>query len=82
MPIQPQRRGVTFLLMTLLVTGVATAMHGQVTGGQTPPPDVKWPIEADARDWIQLFNGRDLSGWTIKFAKHHLGENFRETFRV
>src|SRR6187401_3098376 len=33
-------------------------------------------------DWIQLFNGRDLSGWTIKFTKHDLGENFRDTFRV
>jgi hypothetical protein len=29
-----------------------------------------------------LFNGRDLSDWTIKFAKHDLGENFRNTFRV
>ena len=36
----------------------------------------------DARQWIQLFNGRDLADWTIKFAKHDLGENFRNTFRV
>jgi len=35
-----------------------------------------------ARDWIQLFNGRDLADWTIKFAKHDLGENFANTFRV
>jgi Domain of Unknown Function (DUF1080) len=35
-----------------------------------------------ARDWIQLFNGRDLADWTIKFAKHDLGENFHNTFRV
>ena len=33
-------------------------------------------------DWIQLFNGRDLDGWTPKFAKHDLGENFNDTFRV
>ena len=33
-------------------------------------------------DWIQLFNGRDLNDWTIKFAKHDLGENFNDTFRV
>jgi hypothetical protein len=37
---------------------------------------------ADAREWIQLFNGRDLDGWTPKFAKHDLGDNFRNTFRV
>jgi hypothetical protein len=37
---------------------------------------------ATAKDWIQLFNGRDLNDWTIKFAKHDLGENFNDTFRV
>ena len=36
----------------------------------------------DVRQWLQLFNGRDLSDWTIKFAKHELGENFRNSFRV
>jgi hypothetical protein len=35
-----------------------------------------------AREWIPLFNGRNLDGWTPKFAKHDLGENFRNTFRV
>lgn len=32
--------------------------------------------------WIPLFNGKDLDGWTPKFTKHELGENFRDTFRV
>ncbi len=32
--------------------------------------------------WIQLFNGKDLEGWTIKMAKHPLNENFNNTFRV
>jgi hypothetical protein len=32
--------------------------------------------------WIQLFNGKDLEGWTIKMAKYPLGENFNNTFRV
>jgi hypothetical protein len=35
-----------------------------------------------AQEWIQLFNGRDLSDWIVKFAKHDLGENVRNTFRV
>ncbi len=38
--------------------------------------------DLDARDWIQLFNGRNLDGWLIKFAKHDLGENFNDTVRV
>ncbi len=32
--------------------------------------------------WISLFNGTDLSGWTPKFAGHPLGENYKNTFRV
>nr|WP_298722147.1 DUF1080 domain-containing protein [uncultured Steroidobacter sp.] len=35
-----------------------------------------------AGDWIELFNGRDLTGWTPKISKHALGENFADTFRV
>jgi hypothetical protein len=40
------------------------------------------PRDPAASDWIQLFNGRDLSDWTPKFAKHDLGENFNNTFRA
>jgi hypothetical protein len=36
----------------------------------------------DRQDWVQLFNGTNLDGWTPKFAKHGLGENFNNTFRV
>lgn len=38
--------------------------------------------EAESQEWIQLFNGKDLDGWTIKMTKHPLGENFNNTFRV
>jgi hypothetical protein len=37
---------------------------------------------AEAEDWVQLFNGRDLSGWTPKITKHGLGDNYANTFRV
>jgi hypothetical protein len=33
-------------------------------------------------DWIQLFNGKDLSGWTPKITGYPLGENHGNTFRV
>ena len=38
--------------------------------------------KAEKKDWIQLFNGRNLDGWTVKITKHKLGENFGDTFRV
>jgi len=39
-------------------------------------------VSADEPKWVSLFNGKDLTGWTIKIAKRPLGENFANTFRV
>jgi hypothetical protein len=33
-------------------------------------------------DWIQIFNGRDLTGWTPKINGYPAGENYADTFRV
>lgn len=33
-------------------------------------------------EWISLFNGKDLTGWTPKIRYHELGENYANTFRV
>lgn len=33
-------------------------------------------------EWISLFNGKDLSGWHIKFKGHPLDENYLDTFGV
>jgi hypothetical protein len=52
----------------------ACAPHGVHRG-----PAVRDP---DAKEWIDLFNGRNLGGWTAKIAKHDVGENFANTFRV
>lgn len=32
--------------------------------------------------WISLFNGKDLDGWSVKIAGHDLNDNYRNTFRV
>jgi hypothetical protein len=32
--------------------------------------------------WIQLFNGKDLEGWEIKFKGSQLNVNYKNTFRV
>jgi hypothetical protein len=37
---------------------------------------------AATEDWHALFNGKDLSGWTIKIANRALNENYANTFRV
>ncbi|MBX3439992.1 MAG: DUF1080 domain-containing protein [Planctomycetaceae bacterium] len=37
---------------------------------------------AEPEQWIPLFNGRDLEGWTPKIRGYDLGVNFGDTFRV
>ena len=46
------------------------------------------PVATQAGDageqekWLQLFNGKDLTGWQVKIAGHELGDNYGNTFRV
>jgi len=35
-----------------------------------------------SQDWIQLFNGKDLTGWTPKIKGYPAGTNHANTFRV
>jgi hypothetical protein len=38
--------------------------------------------QPDPDSWIQLFNGKDLDGWTPKIRGYALNENYGNTFRV
>lgn len=38
--------------------------------------------EAGEEKWVQLFNGKDLNDWQIKFKGEELGVNYNNTFRV
>jgi len=33
-------------------------------------------------NWESMFNGKDLSEWTVKIRNHDVGDNFGNTFRV
>ncbi len=37
---------------------------------------------ADKQEWIQLFNGKDLTGWIPKITGFDAGDNYGNTFRV
>jgi len=39
-------------------------------------------LKAAPTDWVQLFNGKNLDGWTPKITGFPLGENYADTFRV
>jgi len=38
--------------------------------------------DPDRKEWIQLFNGKNLDGWVPKITGYPLGENYGNTFRV
>lgn len=38
--------------------------------------------KVDEKDWIKLFNGRDIKDWTVKIHHHDVGVNFGNTFRA
>ncbi len=59
----------TFILALVLII-FFTACHLKSSNRQT---------EAN---WIQLFNGKDLNNWQIKFKGYELGYNYNNTFRV
>ena len=61
------------LVSLLLVSSISFANCGHCQ-------DVK-PKTSDGK-WIQLFNGKNLDGWTPKIRGYDLGENFGNTFRV
>jgi hypothetical protein len=64
------------LAVRILLTALALASLLAPAQRQSAPNDPK------REDWIQLFNGKNLDGWTPKFAKHDIGENFNDTVRV
>lgn len=37
---------------------------------------------APQEEWIQLFNGKDLTNWRVKIKGYDLDDNFGDTFRV
>ena len=58
------------VLLPMFVTDVLAQKRKET---KVPPPQT---------EWIQLFNGKDLTGWTAKIRGHELGDNYADTFRV
>ena len=65
-----KRIGITVSVAGLML-GSAWADEGK--GNDTPKKEGQW---------ISLFNGKDLEGWTPKFVGHKAGKNYNNTFRV
>jgi hypothetical protein len=56
----------------LSLVGIAAGLSAELRAADAPNPG----------EWIPLFNGKNLDGWTPKITGYDLGENFANTFRV
>lgn len=66
----------------LMTVVVAAAGLGLMADGPAASQAAQGANDPNAREWMQLFNGKDLADWTVKFSKHDLGVNFNDTVRV
>ena len=55
---------------------------GILLGGMLALSSAAGANPSDQKEWIQLFNGKDLSDWAVKITGYEPGENFGNTFRV
>src|SRR5215216_6561844 len=71
-----------FVLMKLPLLSVLPRICAITVGMLVATVSIARAEEAVSPKWISLFNGHDLTGWTVKVAKHPMGENYADTFRV
>lgn len=57
---------------------VSTLAFGDEKAPAAENAEKKFPVG----EWVSLFNGKDLTGWTPKIRFHELGDNFANTYRV
>lgn len=80
-----RRRYLLFCSLLTLISPVilpAQDLHAPKTSTSELPAVPESGDSAETGEWIQLFNGKDLTGWTPKIRGHELGVNYADTFRV
>lgn len=86
-----QRLGLLFAVLLTVTTTISqqSAAQDSTSPGAKPKLEVAatesktiLDAEPESGKWIQLFNGKNLDGWTPKIRYHELGDNFGDTFRV
>jgi hypothetical protein len=82
---------VFFILSVVLIGNKALAQERATLGRPAVQERTKPAVESAEKkadedtaseEWIQLFNGTDLTGWSPKIRGHEFGVNYADTFRV
>lgn len=75
-------KSVQYLLCILLVLSGGSVCQGQVAAEGDLATEQETIATGASGEWLQLFNGKDMAGWTPKFNTREVGENYNDTFRV
>ncbi|WP_158966368.1 DUF1080 domain-containing protein [Paraglaciecola sp. L3A3] len=62
--------------------GILLASASLLTLGACSSDSSSAKNESAKTEWVSLFNGKNLDGWTAKFNGIPVGENYKDTFRV
>lgn len=68
-----------FKIIAIALAFIVSSCGSRQKSQQGSEKSVKSEVQ---ENWIQLFNGKDLDDWQIKFTGYELGYNFNNTFRV
>lgn len=63
-------------LVRIIVAGLAASLLFTSCNSQNEA------AKTAEKNWVSLFNGKNLDGWTPKFMGYPAGENYKNTFRV
>ena len=74
------RNSIYYLQTVLLIFVLLLTSCKHKSGSQDA--ENKSARQEQEENWIQLFNGKDLNDWKIKFSGYVLGYNYNNTFRV
>ncbi|MCP3914727.1 MAG: sulfatase-like hydrolase/transferase [bacterium] len=62
--------------------GALRARYGDDSDTREMPAAWQARFRPKKGEWLPLFNGKNLDGWTVKITGHELGDNYKDTFRV
>lgn len=70
------------IILKVMIVGLMVILTACNSKPKDQNSNEKSASQAVEENWVQLFNGKDLNNWQIKFKGRELGDNYKNTFRV
>ena len=69
-------------LFFVLIMLALTTLGGMIYSCTKGESEANTNTNTDKKEWIDLFNGKNLDGWDLKIRGYALNDNYNNTFRV